>query len=63
MHSISLVSDAVFDDINNKRIPNRTFTEDFKEEIDEATFVRQYNSFHLRMRMLCLCLALMKIFA
>ena len=29
------------------------------EEIDDAGFVRQYNFFHLLLRMLCLCLALM----
>ena len=44
-----------------KNIPNRTTIEDFTEEIDEAGCVRQYNFFHLMMRMLCLCLALMKL--
>ena len=42
-------------------IPNRNTIEDFTEEIDEAGFVRQYNFFHLLMRMLCLCLALMNL--
>ena len=44
-----------------KNIPNRTTIGDFTEEIDEAGFVRQYNFFHLLMRMLCLCLALMNL--
>ena len=34
---------------------------DADEEIDEARRVRQYNFFHLLMRMLCLCLALMNL--
>ena len=33
----------------------------FTDEIDEARFVRQYNFFHLLIRMLCLCLALMNL--
>ena len=37
-----------------KSIPNRNTIEDFTEEIDEAGFVKQYNFFHLLMRMLCL---------
>ena len=40
-----------------KHIPNRNTI----EEIDEAGFVRQHNFFHLLMRMLCLCLALMNL--
>ena len=44
-----------------KNILNRTTIEDFTEEIDEAGCVRQYNFFHLLMRMLCLCLALMNL--
>ena len=46
-----------------KNILNRTTIEDFTEEIDEAEFVRQYNFSHLLMRMLCLCLALLNLFA
>ena len=42
-----------------KNIPNQTTIEDFTEEINEAEFDREYNFFHLLMRMLCLCLALM----
>ena len=42
-----------------RNIPNRTTIKEFTEEIDEAGFVRQYNLFHLLMKMLCLCLALM----
>ena len=41
-----------------KNIPNRNTIEDSTEEIDEAKFVRQYNFFHLMMRMLCPCLLL-----
>ena len=44
-----------------KNIPNRNYIEDFTEEIDEAGFVGQYTVFHLLMRMLCLCLALMDL--
>ena len=44
-----------------RNIPNRTTIKDFTEEIDGAGFVRQYNLFHLLMRMLCLCLALMNL--
>ena len=44
-----------------KNISNRNTIEDFTEEIDEAGFVRQYEFFHLLMRM-CLCLALMNLF-
>ena len=44
-----------------KNIPNRNTIEDFTEEIDEAGFVRQYNFFHLLMRMLFLFLALMNL--
>ena len=44
-----------------KKIPNRTTIKDFTEEIGEARVVRQYNSYHLLMRMLCLCLALMNL--
>ena len=39
----------------------RNTIEDFTEEIDEAGSVRQYNFFHLLIRMLCLCLALMNL--
>ena len=46
-----------------RNIPDRTTIKEFTEEIDEARFVRQYNFFHLLMRMLCLCLALMNLFA
>ena len=42
-------------------ISNRNTIEDFTEEIDDAGLVRQYNFFHLLMRMLCLCLALMNL--
>ena len=35
--------------------------EDFTEGIDEARFVRQYNFFHLLMRLLCLCMALVNL--
>ena len=64
MHPISLVSDA---DLMTtltwmvKNFLNRTTIKEFTEEIDEARFVRQYNFFHLLMRMLCLCLALMNL--
>ena len=34
-----------------RNIPNRNTIEDFTVEIDEAEFVRQYNLFHLLMRM------------
>ena len=44
-----------------RNIPNRTTIKDFTEEIDGARFVRQYNLFHLLMRQLCLCLALMNL--
>ena len=44
-----------------KNIPNRNTIEDVTEEIDVARFVRQYNFFHLLMRMLCLCLALLNL--
>ena len=44
-----------------KNTSNRNTIEDFTEEIDEARFVKQYNFFHLLMRMLCLCLALMTL--
>ena len=44
-----------------RTIPNRTTIKEFTEEIDEARFVRQYNFFHLLMRMLCLYLALMNL--
>ena len=44
-----------------KNIPNRNAMEDYTEEIDEARFVKQHNVFHLLMRMLCLCLALMNL--
>ena len=37
-----------------KNIPNRTTIEDCTDEIIEAGFVRQYDLFHLLMRMLCL---------
>ena len=40
-------------------IHHRNKVEESTEEIDEAGVVRQYNFFHLPMRMLCLCLALM----
>ena len=45
-----------------KNISNRNTIEDFTEEIDEAGFVRQYNFFHLLMRM-CLRVALLDLFA
>ena len=41
--------------------PMMPTTEDPTEEIDESRFVTQYSSFHLLMRMLCLCLALMNL--
>ena len=44
-----------------KNFPNRNTIEVFTEEIGEAGFVKQYNFFHLLMRMLCLCLALMNL--
>ena len=44
-----------------KNILNRTTIEDFTDEIDEARCVRQYNYFHLLMRLLCLCLSLMNL--
>ena len=44
-----------------RNIPNRNTIEDFTEEIDEAEFVRQYNSSHMLMKMLYLCLALMNL--
>ena len=44
-----------------RNIPSRTTIADFTEEIDEAGCTRQYNFFHLRMRMLCLCLVLMNL--
>ena len=44
-----------------KNIHNRNTIEDFTEEIDEEGFVRQYNFFHLLMRVLCLCMALMNL--
>ena len=44
-----------------KNTSNRNTIEDFTEEIDEARFVKQYNFFHLLMRMLCLCLVLMTL--
>ena len=44
-----------------KNIPNRNAIEDFTEEIAEAGFIRQYNFFHLLMRMLCLCVASMNL--
>ena len=44
-----------------KNIPNRTTIEDCTAEVNEARFVRQYDFFHLLMRMLCLCLALMNL--
>ena len=43
-----------------KNIPNRNTMEDFTEEIHEAEYVRRYNFFHLLMKKLYLCLALMK---
>ena len=42
-----------------RNIPNRNTIEDFTKEIDEAGFVRQYNSSHLLLKKLYLCLALM----
>ena len=44
-----------------KNNSNQTTIEDFTEILDEAGFVRQYNSCHLLMRMLCMCLALMNL--
>ena len=44
-----------------KNILNRNTIEDFTEEIDEAGLVRQYNFFHLLIRMLCLCFSLMNL--
>ena len=44
-----------------RNIPNRNTIEDITEEIDEAEFVRQYNSSHMLMKMLYLCLALMNL--
>ena len=46
-----------------KNIPNRNTIEDFTDKIDEAGFVGQYNFCYLPRRMLCLCLALMNLFA
>ena len=64
LHSISLVSDADSDDsadVDGEKISNRNTIEDYTEAIDEAGFVRVYNFFHLLIRMLCLCLALMNL--
>ena len=44
-----------------KSIPNRNTIEHFTKEIDEARFVRQYNSSHLLMKKLYLCFALMNL--
>ena len=46
-----------------RNIPNRTTIKEFTEEIDETGFVRQYNFFHLLMRMLCLCFGSYDFFA
>ena len=62
MHPLSLVSDADFDDstdVDGEKHSHRNTIEVFTEEIDEAEFVRQYNSSHLLMKKLYLCLALM----
>ena len=45
-----------------KSIHSRNTIEDFIEEIDEAEFVRKYNSSHLLLQKLYLCLALMNLF-
>ena len=44
-----------------RNISHRSTIEDFTEEIDEAEFVRQYNSSHMLMKKLYLCLALMNL--
>ena len=44
-----------------KSIPNRNTIEDFAKKINEARFVRLYNSYHLLMKKLHLCLALMNL--
>ena len=44
-----------------RNIPNRNTIKAFTEEIDETELVIQYNSSHVLMRMLCLCLALMNL--
>ena len=67
MHPISLVSDADFDDstdMGGEKHFQSTHCRGFSQrEIDEAGFVRQCNFFYLPIRMLCLCLALMNLFA
>ena len=52
MHPISLVSYA--DDSTGVDGEKHS-------QVDEARFVRQYNFFHLLMRILCLCLVLMNL--
>ena len=42
-------------------ISNQNTIEDFTEEIDEAEFVRQYNSFYLLEKKVCLCVALLNL--
>ena len=64
MHPISLVSDVDSDDttfVDGENISNQNTIEDFTKEIDEAELVRQYNSSHLLMKKLYLCLALMNL--
>ena len=42
-----------------RNIPNRYTIQDFTEEIDEARFVRQYNSNHLLIKLLSVCVWLL----
>ena len=44
-----------------RNISNQNTIEDFTEEIDEAELVRQYNSSHLLMKTLYLCMTLMDL--
>ena len=62
MHPISLVSDADdTTDVDGEKHSQSKHIKDFTEEIDKAGCVRQYNFFHLLMRTLCLCLALVNL--
>ena len=63
MHPTSLVSDADFDDsadVDGEKHSQSKHHRGF-HRIDEAGIFRQYNFFHLLMRMLCLCLALVNL--
>ena len=64
MYPISLVNDVESDDTLTwmvRNISNQNTIEDLTEEIDEAGFVRQYNSSNLLMKMLYLSLALIDL--